>query len=61
MYYVMYRGEPIGRSKLEKRNRGMSVAFGDFEPLPAYNAVRQVFQLFNQAIPEQLTSRATHR
>jgi hypothetical protein len=52
MYYVMYQGEPIGRSKLEKRNRGMAVAFGDFEPAPAYEAVRPVFLLFIEAIPD---------
>lgn len=52
MYYVMYRGEPIGRSKLVYRHRGMAVAVGDFEPLPAYDAVRHVFQLFIQAIPD---------
>jgi hypothetical protein len=52
MYCVIYRGEPIGSSKLEKRDRGMAVAFGDFEPLPAYDAVRHVFLLFIQAIPD---------
>ncbi len=52
MYYMMCRGEPIGRSKLEKRDRAMAVAFGDFEPLPAYDSVRYVFQLFIQAIPD---------
>jgi hypothetical protein len=50
MYFVMYRGEPIGRSKLERRHRGMAVAFGDFEPLPTYDAVQSVFQLFIQAV-----------
>jgi len=52
MYYVIYRGEPVGRSKLKVRDRGMAVAYGDFEPLPAYNAVRPVFQLFIQAVDE---------
>ena len=52
MYYVMYREEPIGRSKLVKRDRAMALAFGDFEPLPTYEDVRHVFQLFIEAIPD---------
>jgi hypothetical protein len=52
MYYVIYRGEPIGCSKLEGYDRGMAVAYGDFESLPAYDAVQPVFQLFIQAVDE---------
>jgi hypothetical protein len=52
VYSVMYRGEPIGRSKLKGRDRGMVVAHGDFEPLPTYDAVHSVFLLFIQAVDE---------
>jgi hypothetical protein len=48
-YYVMYRGQPIGSSRLEGSDPAMGVAFGSFEPLPAYEAVRTIFQLFTEA------------
>jgi len=57
MYYVMWRGEPIGRSKLERRDRAMAIAFGDFEPLPTYESVREIFLLFIEAHEES----ADHR
>ena len=49
MYKVMYQGQAIGTSRLEKADRGMGVAFGAFEPLPAYESVRAVFHLFTDA------------
>jgi hypothetical protein len=48
----MYRGDPIGASQLEGRDPSMGVAFGDFEPLPAYESVREVFLLFTEAQEE---------
>ncbi len=48
-YEVMYRGQPIGRSRLEGRDSAMGVAFGAFEPLPAYQAVQSLFLLFTEA------------
>jgi hypothetical protein len=50
IYHVMYRGQLIGSSHLEGRDAGMAVAFGTFEPLPAYEAVRPIFQLFTEAL-----------
>jgi hypothetical protein len=48
-YQVMYRGQPIGRSRLEGQDADMGVAFGAFDPLPAYQSVRPLFLLFTQA------------
>jgi hypothetical protein len=48
-YRVVYRGQTIGRSRLERRDSAMGVAFGQFYPLPGYESVRWVFVLFTQA------------
>lgn len=48
-YQVIYRGQPIGRSRLEWHDAAMGVAFGAFEPLPAYQALRPLFLLFTEA------------
>ena len=49
-YEVIYRGQPIGRSRLEGSDASMGVAFGTFDPLPAYETVRSVFLLFWEAV-----------
>jgi hypothetical protein len=48
-FEVMYQGQPIGTSRLEGHDAAMGVAFGAFEPLPAYQAVRPLFLLFTEA------------
>jgi hypothetical protein len=48
-FEVMYHGQPIGRSRLEGHDAAMGVAFGAFEPSPAYQAVRSLFLLFTAA------------
>ena len=47
--YLMSHGRPIGMSRLENDDRSMGVALGAFEPLPAYEEVQAVFQLFADA------------
>jgi hypothetical protein len=49
LYRVMRQGQTIGTSRLEKADLGMGVAFGEFEPLPAYESVRAIFHLFADA------------
>ena len=51
-YQVMHRAQPIGSSRLEGSDRSMAMAFGAFEPLPAYEAVRAIFRLFTEALPD---------
>jgi hypothetical protein len=46
----MLRGEAIGHSDLSGQDEAMGVAFGDFEPLPAYEAVRPIFLLYVEAV-----------
>jgi hypothetical protein len=47
-FEVMYQGQPIGTSRLEWYEAAMGVAFGAFEPLPAYHAVMPLFLLFTE-------------
>ncbi len=49
IYFVMYRGQPIGSSNLEFHDPGMGIASGAFEPMPAYEEVEAVFHLFTKA------------
>ncbi len=49
IYEVLYQEQPIGRSRLEGRDRPMGMALGAFEPLPAYQAIQSVFLLFIEA------------
>jgi hypothetical protein len=49
IFEVMSQGQPIGRSHLEGHDTAMGVAFGAFEPSPAYQAVRPLFLLVTEA------------
>lgn len=52
-YRMVYHDEAIGTSRLEGRDVDMAVAFGTFEPVPAYEVVRGIFLLFTDAHDEQ--------
>jgi hypothetical protein len=49
LYRITYNDEPIGTSRLEFRDSAMAVAFGKFDALPSYDAVRSVFLMFTSA------------
>jgi hypothetical protein len=46
MYHVTYQDQIIGTSRLEHADSTMGVAFGEFEPTPAYMLVHDVFHMF---------------
>ena len=43
----------LGRVTLENIDRAGGIGYGDFEPAPAYDSVRPVFDLFDQARKER--------
>jgi hypothetical protein len=49
IYEVLYHGQLIGRSRLEEHDASMGVAFGAFDPLPAYLEVQPICLLFAEA------------
>jgi hypothetical protein len=49
VYQVMHAGAVVGTSLLERRDPAMGMAFGVFVPAPAFEAVRGVFAIFDQA------------
>jgi hypothetical protein len=59
IYEVMYQGQPIGRSRLEWQDATMGVAFGAFDPLPAYQTVQSVFLLFAEAEESRMRGAST--
>ena len=54
VYRVMHAGAVIGTSLLEGHDPSMGMAFGVFAPAPAFETVRGVFALFDQAARERV-------
>jgi hypothetical protein len=52
LYHILSHGRLIGASLLEKGDEPMGIAFGRFDPLPAYEELRPIFRLFTEAMPE---------
>jgi hypothetical protein len=52
VYHILSHGQLIGSSPLEYGDEPMGIAFGRFDPLPAYEELRPIFRLYTEAVPE---------
>jgi hypothetical protein len=53
MYFVIYKDQAIGISRLAVLDDGMGMALGKFDPLPPYDALRPIFLEFTSLQPER--------